>query len=84
MRSDTITTCLLTMVIYSPPLSFGPPPGSMFLPPTSMFGAGLYSVAVYGGLVLCSLFLLYDTQKVIKRAETYPLYGVQKFDPINA
>ena len=56
----------------------------MFLPPTSMFGAGLYSVAVYGGLVLFSLFLLYDTQKVIKKAETYPLYGVQKFDPINA
>ncbi|CAL8302858.1 unnamed protein product [Lota lota] len=58
--------------------------GSMFLPPTSLFGAGLYSVAVYGGLVLFSLFLLYDTQKVIKRAETHPLYGVQKYDPINA
>ncbi|XP_051968832.1 growth hormone-inducible transmembrane protein-like [Xyrauchen texanus] len=58
--------------------------GSMFLPPTSALGAGLYSVAVYGGLVLFSLFLLYDTQKVIKRAETHPLYGVQKYDPINA
>ncbi|KAJ0015667.1 hypothetical protein NQD34_013957 [Periophthalmus magnuspinnatus] len=58
--------------------------GSMFLPPTSALGAGLYSVAVYGGLVLFSLFLLYDTQKVIKRAETQPLYGVQKYDPINA
>ncbi|XP_028844083.1 growth hormone-inducible transmembrane protein [Denticeps clupeoides] len=58
--------------------------GSMFLPPTSAFGAGLYSVAVYGGLVLFSMFLLYDTQKVIKRAESHPLYGVQKFDPINA
>lgn len=58
--------------------------GSMFLPPTSAFGAGLYSVAVYGGLVLFSMFLLYDTQKVIKRAETHPLYGVQKYDPINA
>nr|BAM36371.1 growth hormone-inducible transmembrane protein [Oplegnathus fasciatus] len=58
--------------------------GSMFLPPTSAFGAGLYSVAIYGGLVLFSLFLLYDTQKVIKRAETHPLYGVQKYDPINA
>ncbi|KAG7265823.1 hypothetical protein CRUP_020091 [Coryphaenoides rupestris] len=61
-----------------------PLPGSMFLPPTSVFGAGLYSVAVYGGLVLFSLFLLYDTQKVIKRAETHPMYGVQKYDPINA
>lgn len=58
--------------------------GSMFLPPTSVFGAGLYSVAVYGGLVLFSMFLLYDTQKVVKRAETHPLYGVQKYDPINA
>ncbi|PWA21491.1 hypothetical protein CCH79_00003088, partial [Gambusia affinis] len=58
--------------------------GSMFLPPTSAFGAGLYSVAVYGGLVLFSMFLLYDTQKVIKRAETHPLYAAQKYDPINA
>lgn len=58
--------------------------GSMFLPPTSPFGAGLYSVAVYGGLLLFSMFLLYDTQKIIKRAETHPLYGVQKYDPINA
>ncbi|XP_053163733.1 growth hormone-inducible transmembrane protein [Hemicordylus capensis] len=60
--------------------------GSMFFPPTSAFGAGLYSVAVYGGLVLFSLFLLYDTQKVIKRAETQPLYGtgIQKYDPINS
>lgn len=58
--------------------------GSMFLPPTSAFGAGLYSIAIYGGLVLFGMFLLYDTQKVIKRAETYPVYGVQKYDPINA
>ncbi|XP_068610636.1 growth hormone-inducible transmembrane protein [Brachionichthys hirsutus] len=58
--------------------------GSMFLPPTSAFGAGLYSVAIYGGLILFSMFLLYDTQKIIKRAETHPLYGVQKYDPINA
>ncbi|CAL9699276.1 unnamed protein product [Knipowitschia caucasica] len=58
--------------------------GSMFLPPTSALGAGLYSVAVYGGLVLFSLFLLYDTQKVIKRAETHPVYAAQKYDPINA
>lgn len=58
--------------------------GSMFLPPTSVAGATLYSVAVYGGLVLFSMFLLYDTQKVIKRAEITPLYGVQKYDPINS
>lgn len=59
-------------------------PGSMFLPPTSALGAGLYSVAVYGGLVLFGMFLLYDTQHVIKRAETIPYYGVTKYDPINA
>ncbi|NWX43588.1 GHITM protein, partial [Steatornis caripensis] len=58
--------------------------GSMFLPPTSAFGAGLYSVAVYGGLVLFAMFLLYDTQVVIKRAETVPSYGVIKYDPINS
>nr|AFK11640.1 Growth hormone-inducible transmembrane protein [Callorhinchus milii] len=58
--------------------------GSMFLPPTSMLGAGLYSVAIYGGLVLFGMFLLYDTQKVIKQAESFPVYAVQKFDPINA
>ncbi|MGH0119726.1 UNVERIFIED_CONTAM: hypothetical protein FKN15_058679 [Acipenser sinensis] len=58
--------------------------GSMFLPPTSAFGAGLYSVAIYGGLILFGMFLLYDTQKVIKRAESYPVYGVQKYDPINS
>ncbi|XP_013886697.1 growth hormone-inducible transmembrane protein [Austrofundulus limnaeus] len=58
--------------------------GSMFLPPTSALGAGMYSICIYGGLVLFSMFLLYDTQKVIKRAESHPLYGVQKFDPINA
>lgn len=58
--------------------------GSMFLPPTTVAGATLYSVAMYGGLVLFSMFLLYDTQKVIKRAEVSPAYGVQKYDPINS
>lgn len=69
---------------YNSPSIFLSVSGSMFLPPTSAFGAGLYSVAIYGGLVLFSMFLLYDTQKVIKRAETHPVYGVQKYDPINA
>ncbi|XP_062603068.1 growth hormone-inducible transmembrane protein-like [Saccostrea cucullata] len=58
--------------------------GSMFLPPTTALGAGLYSMSLYGGLVLFSMFLLYDTQKVIKRAESHPVYSTQKFDPINA
>lgn len=66
--------------------------GSMFLPPTTVLGAGLYSVALYGGLVLFSLFLLYDTQRVIRDAETYPVVyrkfniqgnAVRPFDPVN-
>ena len=58
--------------------------GPMFLPLTTVAGATLYSLTIYGGLVLFSVFLLYDTQKVIKRAEVVPVYGVQKYDPINS
>ncbi|KAJ8974803.1 hypothetical protein NQ317_000404 [Molorchus minor] len=62
--------------------------GSMFLPPTTALGAGLYSVSLYGGLLLFSAFLLYDTQRIIAQAERYPsspeLYGVKPYDPINA
>lgn len=53
--------------------------GSMFLPPTGALGASMYSVAMYGGLVLFGMFLLYDTQKIMKRAETSPGY----YDPVN-
>merc|ERR1719166_916707 len=59
--------------------------GSAFLPPTTAMGAGLYSVAVYGGLILFGGFLLYDTQKIIRRAEQHPRgYGAPPYDPINA
>ncbi|XP_012887522.1 PREDICTED: growth hormone-inducible transmembrane protein [Dipodomys ordii] len=58
--------------------------GSMFLAPNTVAGATLYSVAMYGGLVLFSMFLLYDTQKVVKRAEGTPLYGQNRYDPINS
>jgi FtsH-binding integral membrane protein len=44
---------------------------------------------MYGGLLLFSAFLLYDTQRVMKRAEATPYYGhadslTRQFDPINA
>jgi len=58
--------------------------GTWFLPPTTMLGAGLYSVALYGGLVVFGGFLLYDTQRVIRAAESHPMYGVRPYDPINA
>ncbi|KAJ8917564.1 hypothetical protein NQ315_005613 [Exocentrus adspersus] len=62
--------------------------GSMFLPPTTALGAGLYSISLYGGLLLFSAFLLHDTQRIVAQAERYPanpaLYGVRPYDPINA
>lgn len=58
--------------------------GSMFLPPTTALGAGLYSIALYGGLVLFSAFLLYDTQKIVRKAETHSPYAAVPYDPVNA
>jgi len=57
--------------------------GSMFLAPSTALGAGLYSISVYGGLLLISAFLLYDTQKVVRSAENHPVYSPVPFDPIN-
>lgn len=74
--------------------------GSFFFPPQTALGAGLASIVVYGGLILFSAFLLYDTQRIIRAAETtsqgggqtyYNQYGQEVytrtgggFDPINA
>lgn len=57
--------------------------GSMFLPPTSKIGLGLYGIALYGGLIVFSGLLLYDTQKTIKKAELHPAYSMAPYDPIN-
>ncbi|CAI5447206.1 unnamed protein product [Caenorhabditis angaria] len=65
--------------------------GTFFLPPGSAIGASLASLVMYGGLILFSAFLLYDTQRLVKKAETYPhpsqFYGaaqIKSYDPINA
>ncbi|XP_066273601.1 growth hormone-inducible transmembrane protein-like [Branchiostoma lanceolatum] len=58
--------------------------GNMFIPPTGALGLGLYSISMYGGLILFGAFLLYDTQHIIRKAETYPLYAARPYDPVNA
>ncbi|XP_026824389.1 uncharacterized protein LOC105277234 [Ooceraea biroi] len=59
--------------------------GSMFLPPTTVLGSGLHSIALYGGLLLFSGFLLYDTQKIMHHAKSQPTYNAygRPYDPIN-
>lgn len=57
--------------------------GTWFLPATTVIGSAMYSVAMYGGLALFGAFLLYDTQKIIYRAEQHPVYAGHPYDPIN-
>ncbi|XP_033110132.1 growth hormone-inducible transmembrane protein-like [Anneissia japonica] len=58
--------------------------GSMWFAPGTALGSGLYAISVYGGLVLFGGFMLYDTQKIMKRAELYPMYSDRPYDPINS
>lgn len=59
--------------------------GSIFLPPTTALGAGLCAMSLYSGLLHFSAFLLlYDTQRMVRRAENHPEDDLQKYDPINA
>jgi len=55
-----------------------------FLPPTTALGAGVYSIALYGGLIVFGGFTLYDTQKIINVAENHSDKFGKKFDPINS
>lgn len=57
--------------------------GSMFLPPTSRIGMGLFGISMYGGLLVFSGMLLYDTQKTIKKAEMHSPLAPTPYDPIN-
>lgn len=56
--------------------------GSFFVPPTSLAGASLHSIALYGGVLLFSMLLLYQTQGVMHKAQQTPYYS--QFDPIDA
>lgn len=46
--------------------------GAMFAPAGTALHAGLASITIYGGLVLFSAFMLYDTQKIINAAQMVP------------
>lgn len=62
--------------------------GTFFLPPHTALGAGIYSLAIYGGLLLFAGFMLYDTQRLVDHARRFPdpyyTNSVDMFDPINA
>ncbi|CAG2180762.1 unnamed protein product, partial [Oppiella nova] len=50
----------------------------------AFLGASLYSLNLYGGLVLFSAFLVYDTQGIVRTAKSVPVHADTPFDPINA
>jgi len=52
-----------------------------FVPQSKPIGGGLYSVAVYGGVVLFSALMLYQTQQIVKQCECMPQY--MQYDPIS-
>lgn len=59
--------------------------GSMFYPVLTVIGEDIYSKSLIGGLLILSAFILYDTQRVLSKAQALPENALQeKFDPINA
>lgn len=55
---------------------------SMMLPPTTIIGAAVFSLTVYGGLFVFSGLLICDTQCIIYQAGGFPPLESQQFDPI--
>jgi len=53
-----------------------------FLPPTGNLGGGVYMIAVYGGVVLFSAMMLYQTQSIVQQCERIPYH--MHYDPISA
>lgn len=58
--------------------------GGLFFPVTTAIGSGLYAISTYGGVVLFSGFMLYDTQVIVAKAENHPIASPHPFDPVNA
>lgn len=59
--------------------------GSMFYPVLTVLGEDIYSMSLIGGLLLLSAFVLYDTKRVVDKAQALPENALQeRFDPINA
>lgn len=58
--------------------------GTLFFPVTTAVGSGLYAVSLYGGVVLFSGFMLYDTQRIVQKAEQHPIAAAVPFDPVNS
>lgn len=56
--------------------------GGVFVPATSVAAPVINSVVTYGGLVVFGGFMLYDTQKIIYKAQK-SYYNGEKYDPIN-
>lgn len=58
--------------------------GGMFVPASAAVAPMINSLVTYGGLVVFGGFMLYDTQKIIRKAEMSAYDNAHRYDPINA